>query len=223
MGEHRLDDAVGAPSVLDDLSKIGGDCGDKLVDLRAPVGIERGDRLSLGLPQLVEQLDRKPGEVVDEVERVLDLVRDAGGELAQRRHLLRLDQVRLGSTQLDQRPLRRVARLAQFGQQSRVLNGDHRLGGEVLHETDLGIAKRSWLLTVQYEGGNDLVVLDHGHPEGTAHPGAQSHSPAMVVSGMRSVLHQNIGHMNDAPGRKHPRRRRVWRKANRSFGLALQR
>src|SRR3954452_6654916 len=42
-----------------------------------------------GLLQFIEQFDREPGEIVDEVERVLDLVRDAprslGRETAGRR------------------------------------------------------------------------------------------------------------------------------------------
>ena len=43
------------------------------------------------LLQLVEQLGRERGEIVDEVERVLDLMGDAGGELAERGELFRLD------------------------------------------------------------------------------------------------------------------------------------
>ena len=66
------------------------------VDIGALVLVERGDRRRRGLLQLVEQLDREAGEVVDEVERVLDLVRDAGGQLAERGHLLGLDQIGLG-------------------------------------------------------------------------------------------------------------------------------
>ena len=72
------------------------------------------------LLQLVEQLAREAGEVVDEVQRVLDLVRDAGGELAERGHLLGLDQVGLGCLQ----PLQRIA---QLGEQPHVLDGDDRL------------------------------------------------------------------------------------------------
>ena len=82
------------------------------------------------LLQLVQQLDREAGEVVDEVQRVLDLVGDAGGELAERGHLLGLDQVGLGRLQ----PLQRVA---QLGEQPHVLDGDHGLGGEGFEQFDL--------------------------------------------------------------------------------------
>ena len=47
--------------------------------------------------QLVEQLGRQPGEIVDEIERVLDLMRDPGGQLTERGQLLRLDQAVLRS------------------------------------------------------------------------------------------------------------------------------
>ena len=82
------------------------------------------------LLQLVQQLDREAGEVVDEVQRVLDLVGDAGGELAERGHLLGLDQVGLGSLQA-------LQRIAQLGEQPHVLDGDDGLGGEGLKQLDL--------------------------------------------------------------------------------------
>ena len=54
------------------------------------------------------------GEIVDEVERVLDLVRDSGGQLAQRRHLLGLDQARLRRPQFAQRRSRRHRARPEF-------------------------------------------------------------------------------------------------------------
>ena len=64
--------------------------------------------------QFVEQIDRQIGEIVDEVERVLDLVRDAGGELAERGHLLRLHQPVLGAAQIGERGLGGGARAARL-------------------------------------------------------------------------------------------------------------
>ena len=52
-----------------------------------------------GLNYFVEQLDGCFREVVYEVERVLDLVRDAGRELSERSHLLRYHQLLLGHGQ----------------------------------------------------------------------------------------------------------------------------
>ena len=87
---------------------------DRLVDLGALVLVERGERGRGRLLQFVEQLDRKAGEIVDEVERVLDLVRDPGGQLAERRHLLGLDQIGLRRLQVAQRRLGGVARGADL-------------------------------------------------------------------------------------------------------------
>ena len=93
--QHRLDDVVGALAVLGDLLEVAGQHLDRLVDFGALVLVERRDGRRGGLLQLVEQFDRQAGEVVDEIERVLDLVGDAGGQLAERGHLLGLDQVGL--------------------------------------------------------------------------------------------------------------------------------
>ena len=73
-----------------------------------------------GLLQLVQQLDRQPGEVVDEVERVLDLVGDAGGQLAERRHLLGLDQTGLRRLQFAQAPLSAASRAARISASARL-------------------------------------------------------------------------------------------------------
>jgi hypothetical protein len=81
--QHALDDAVGAPAVLGDLFEIAGQHVDRLVDFGASVFVECGDAGIGGFLQLVQQFDREAGKVVDEVERVLDLVRDAGCQLAE--------------------------------------------------------------------------------------------------------------------------------------------
>ena len=75
---------------------------DDVVDLGALFVGQRGEARRGGLLQFAQQIDRQSGEVVDEVQRVLDLVRDAGGELAERGHLLRLDQVGLRGLQVAQ-------------------------------------------------------------------------------------------------------------------------
>ena len=42
--------------------------------------------------QLIEEFGGDPREIIDEVKRILDLMRDAGGELTERGELLCLDQ-----------------------------------------------------------------------------------------------------------------------------------
>ena len=77
--------------------------------------LKRRQRRRGRLLQLVEQLDRQAGEIVDEVERVLDLVRNSRRQLAERGHLFGLDQTGLGRLQVVQRRLGRIARRADFG------------------------------------------------------------------------------------------------------------
>ena len=73
----------------------------QFVDFFADLAVER-DRLE-HVVQFVGQFRRQRGEIVDEIERVLDLVRDAGGELAERGELLGLDQAILRGTQVVER------------------------------------------------------------------------------------------------------------------------
>ena len=81
--------------------------------------VERRRRRRL---QLVEQFDREPGEVVDEIERVLDLVGDPGGQLAERGHLLGVDQARLRRLQFAQRRLGGIPRRPQSRRSSRAFS-----------------------------------------------------------------------------------------------------
>jgi hypothetical protein len=88
---------------------------DGLVDLRSHVLVQGRDAGRRGFLQLVQQFDRQPGEVVDEVQRVLDLVGDAGGQLAQGGHLLGMDQARLRDAQFVESGFGRVARGVYLG------------------------------------------------------------------------------------------------------------
>jgi hypothetical protein len=65
--------------VFGDLLEIAGQQFDGFVNLGALVLAECRDRRGRRLLQFVKQLDRQMGEVVDEVEWVLDLVGDPGG------------------------------------------------------------------------------------------------------------------------------------------------
>ena len=117
------------------------------------------------LLQFVDQLDGKRGKIIDEVERILDLVGDAGGELAERRKLFGLHQAILRGAQVFQRFAQIVGALPQFVEQPRVLDGDHGLGGEVLHQRDLLVGERPHLLAINDDDANGLVVLEHRHGE----------------------------------------------------------
>jgi hypothetical protein len=82
MQQHVLDDGVGALAVLDDFFEIVFQHGRQFVDFRPDLVAERG-----GLEHVIQfigQFSRKRREIIDEIERVLDFMRNAGGELAER-------------------------------------------------------------------------------------------------------------------------------------------
>ena len=79
MLQHALHDAVGALPMLDDLLQIALEQHRQVLDLGADGVPQRfGGK---HLPQFVDQLGGEGGEIVDEIQRILDLVRDTGGEL----------------------------------------------------------------------------------------------------------------------------------------------
>jgi hypothetical protein len=84
--------------VLRDLFEIGPDRRDELADFRARMRVEPA--LPEQLAQLVQQLARQVGKIVHEIERVLDLVSNPRGELAERGEFLRLDQPVLGLSEI---------------------------------------------------------------------------------------------------------------------------
>src|SRR5260370_34344251 len=53
--------------------------------------------------------------------------------------------------------------LPQFFEQPRVFNGNDRLGGEVLHQLDLLVGERTYLLAVNNNCANQFVFLEHRH------------------------------------------------------------
>ena len=107
--QHVLDDLVGALAVLADALEVAGEIACDLVDQRAallvflfvlPVAL--AGRLQL-LQKLLQQLFRDFREVLDEVQRVPDLVSDARGQLAKGGQLLPHDDLVLGAVQAGQR------------------------------------------------------------------------------------------------------------------------
>jgi hypothetical protein len=101
MQEHVLDDRIGALAVLYNLVEV------------APYGADQFVRLAVGgfvacsafdrVGKLVDQLARQRRVIVDEIERVLDLVRDARRELAEGGQFLRLDEAVLRLAQIVER------------------------------------------------------------------------------------------------------------------------
>ena len=126
---------VGALAVLHDLFEIALQHLRQLVDLFARLVVERG-RLE-HVVQFVDQFGRQRREIVDEIERVLDLVRDAGGELAERGELLGLDQAILRGAQILERVRQLSGALLHLLEQPHVLDRDRGLVGKGRDKFDL--------------------------------------------------------------------------------------
>ena len=67
--------------------------------------------------------------------------------------------------------------LAQFVEESSVLDGDHGLSGEVRHQCNLLVGKRPDLLAVDDECAHKTAVLPHGHGEQRARPAKSGCDP----------------------------------------------
>src|SRR5262249_49325247 len=61
-----------------------------------------------------------------------------------------------------------LQRFAQLVEQPRILDGDHRLRGEILHQCDLLVGERANLLTVDGDRADQLVLLEHRYDENGA-------------------------------------------------------
>ena len=90
MQQHVLDDGIRTLAVLHDLVEIALQRIRNLADLCSQLVVEV--RTAKRLPQFVNEFDRNRREIVDEIERVLDLVGDTGGELTKRGEFLRLNK-----------------------------------------------------------------------------------------------------------------------------------
>src|SRR5690348_2050398 len=94
MQQHALDDGVSAPAVLHDLFEIATQQISQFHDLGACFRISRYTAQSI--LQLTDQFSRQGRKIVDEIERVLDFMRNSRGQLTERGKLLRLYKPILG-------------------------------------------------------------------------------------------------------------------------------
>ena len=92
--------------------------------------------------QLVDELCRQRGEIVDEIQRILDLVGDAGGELAERGQLLGLHQAILRGAEIFEGQRELPGALLHLLEQANVLDRDRCLVGKRGHKFDLLLGKR---------------------------------------------------------------------------------
>src|SRR3974390_1656429 len=90
MQQHVLDNGIRPLAVLHDLGEIAPQCVSELGNLGSRFLVNH--YAAQGILQFIDQFGRNTGEIIDEIERVLDLVGNASGELTKRSKLLCLDQ-----------------------------------------------------------------------------------------------------------------------------------
>ena len=173
---------IGALAVLHDLVEVRGYHPDQLVRLFAPAFLQR--RASQHLAQFVEQFARKGREIVDEIQRVLDLVSDARGELAERGELLGLDQPILRPAQIVERGGEFLRARLHLVEQTHVLDRDHGLVGESLHDLDLAIGEIARLLAREHQRALDAGFSQQWH----AHEGAPGMAERLYRHGEFRIL-----------------------------------
>jgi len=88
--QHVLDNGVGSLAVLDNLGEVVLQQAGQFVDFFAKLFRKSG--LLQEVIKFIRQLNGQRREIVDEIERVLDLVCDARCELAERSELFGLDE-----------------------------------------------------------------------------------------------------------------------------------
>src|SRR5262249_42144850 len=113
------------------------------------------------------QLGGDAREIVDEIERVLDLVRDAGRELAKQGKFLGLHEAILGGAQI----FKRFGQFARAGlnlvKQANVLDSDHRLVGECCHQLDLLVGERPRLPAEQSKDTDNCSIPQQRNTKAT--------------------------------------------------------
>ena len=146
-------------------------------------GSSRSRWLSSDCCSSAGQLHAQLGEVVDEVERVLDLVRDAGGQRAERRQLLLDDELLLHRLQ----PLERVV---QAPVRVGVLERDRRVGGEVAQDVQVVVGVR---VRPEALGGDDAdcTILVHERQVDDRRDGLAGHR-RLVLADVALVLPRHV-------------------------------
>jgi hypothetical protein len=96
--QHVLDDGVGTSAMLHDLAEIVAQRIRQFGDFAACLVV--GLHALQGFMQFIDQFHRNAREIIHEIERVLDLMGNARGELTERGELLRLDKSVLGGPQV---------------------------------------------------------------------------------------------------------------------------
>src|SRR5215472_16689791 len=102
----------------------------------------------------------------------------------------------------------------QLVEQPRVLNGDDGLGGEIGHQLDLLLRERSYLLAVDIDGANHLILFQHWHAKHTPKASKlDSGSHQRMTFGV-GVVDRNVRDVNHPLCFQHTPKGRAWVRAH---------
>ena len=180
--------------MLDDLLQVVLEQAGQFVDLVADILAQR-HRLQHVI-QLVGQLRRYRGKIIDEVERVLDLMRNAGGELAEGSELFGLDQPVLGGAQLVERFCQFLRARLHLIEQAGILDRNDSLVCKCLHQLDLPLSEGARLAATQCKHPLDASLAQQGNAEESAIAANPRYSPEVILG-----IFQHVRICSTAPDR----------------------
>jgi hypothetical protein len=93
-----------------------------------------------------------------------------------------------------------LQRLPQLVEEAHVLDGDHRLGGEVLDQLDLLVGERADLLAVDNDGADQLSLFQHRHGEKTSCAGGFDEGDHAGITIDIGLLRGQVGNVEDRFG-----------------------
>ena len=190
--QHVLNDGVGALAVLDHLFQIAFQEFADFIQFFSPAGlVECGIFEYFG--HLVDEFGRERGEIIDEIQRVLDFVRDAGGELAERGELLGLHKAILGAAKILERFRQFTGALLHLVEQPDILDRDHGLVGKSPQQPHVVIGKSAGVLA-RDRNHPDRGRVDHERHEQNA---AKATEPSEIPWGGRHAFRFGIREVDD--------------------------
>ena len=97
-------------------------------------------------------------------------------------------------------------RFAKLVEEPRILDGDDGLRGEVLDQLDLLVGERAYLLPVDENGADHLVILQHRHHEKGPSAGCFKDGDGTRSAREIPLIRQNVGDMDHLPRRDETRK-----------------
>jgi hypothetical protein len=182
MGQHAAHDAGGPRPMARDQRHVVIEQPNQFHLVRVVVGDDLG--------HLFDQTFRYLGKIIDEIQWVLNFMRDAGGELAEGGHLLALHQSRLRLAQLVQRPRGlvpgRLGLVIGFG----IGDRDRAITAERAKDQPLAFAKSAPTVALHAHDAERLAIDDQRREQRGQHVSSTGHVVLVLLVGR--ALHHDL-------------------------------